>query len=109
MTSQLAYMWELVSGVMRDLLVPAFGTVYAALVVLALRAEGWRVRRRWDWQAAARSVDGALLWLGVIAAAAGVRVARVFFDLLVESSAEVGEWFLHRCGHAELPLRSRFS
>lgn len=101
-------MWEAVLRATLSLLSLTLGVLYAAVVLAAARAERWQAPFRWDWRAAEQSVDRALLWLGVMAAAGIVRLAKAVFELLVESSAEVGEWCLRRRGgHAEFPFRSR--
>src|SRR5436305_15286880 len=56
-----------------------------------------------------RSVLRVLVWFGFEVVTAAVRAARAFLDVLSETSAEVGEWFMARRNpERQAQFRSRF-
>lgn len=91
------------------LLLAAFGFLYAGLVLMAYRTEGHRYRLRLEKQDLAGSAAQLLVWLGVKAMAIVVRVGRTALEMLSDTSAEVGEWYIRRRGgEVEATFRSRF-
>lgn len=95
-------------GVLK-LLLAASGILYAGLVLMAYRTEGNSYRLRLDKQNAARSAVQLLVWLGVQAVAAIVRVGKATLEMLSDASAEVGEWYIRRRGgEVEAIFRSHF-
>lgn len=84
-------------GVLR-LLLAAFGILYAGLVLMAYGTEGDRYRLRLDRQDPAGSAKQLLVWLGVKAMAAVLRVGRTTLEMLSDASADVGEWYIRRRG-----------
>jgi hypothetical protein len=84
-------------GVLK-LLLAAFGILYAGLVLMAYRTEGDRYRPRLDKQDPVGSAAQLLVWLGVKAMGAIVRVGRATLEMLSDASAEVGEWYIRRRG-----------
>ena len=90
-------------------LLAALGVLYAGLVLMAYRTEGPRFQLRLDWQDPFRSVPQLLVWLGVRALAAIVRIGSGTWDMLSEASADLGERYVHPRGpEAEAIFRSRF-
>jgi hypothetical protein len=49
-----------------------------------------------------------VIWLGVIVVAGCVWIAKPIFNMLLEASAEVGEWFIRRSPAVQESIRSRF-
>ncbi|MGD0922997.1 MAG: hypothetical protein ABSA70_14735 [Terriglobia bacterium] len=87
----------------------ALAFLYAGLVLMAYRTEGPRFQLRADWQGPFRSAPQLLVWLGVRALAAIVRIGTGTWDMLSEASADLGEWYVRRRGpEAEAIFRSRF-
>jgi hypothetical protein len=48
------------------------------------------------------------VWLGVKVLEACLRFARAILNMLLEASAEVGEWFIRRTLAVQESVRSRF-
>ena len=92
-----------------DLLGLASLGVYGGLVAVGYATEGASYHFRLDPRNPFRSAERALVGIGVQAAGAGVRLARVALDDLFEASAEVGEWFTRRRSPSfQDRIRSRF-
>jgi len=53
-------------------------------------------------------VQHLVVWLGVKVLAACLRFAGAVFNMLLEASAEVGEWFMRRSPTVQESIRSRF-
>jgi hypothetical protein len=49
-----------------------------------------------------------LVWLGVKVLKACLRIARIVLNMLLEASAEVGEWFIGLIPAVQESVRSRF-
>ena|SRR5579864_5517875 len=93
----------------RFLLIALFGLVYAGLVLMTYTIFGPNYRLALDAEAPIRSVERLLIWIGVKVLHAAVRIIRASLDLLSETSAEVGDWFLRRAGRdVQAAYRSRF-
>jgi len=71
-------------------------------------ADGPHYRLSFDLRDPARSVVHLLVWLGVKVLQVGLRFARAFLNILLEASAEVGEWFMRRSPAVQESIRSRF-
>jgi len=90
-------------------LLAALGFLYAGLVLMAYRTEGPRFQLRVNWQDPFRSAQQLLVWLGVKAVAAIVRVGSSTWEMLSEASADLGEWYVRQRGdETEATFRSRF-
>jgi len=90
-------------------LLAALAFLYAGLVLMAYRTEGPRFQLRVDWQDPFRLAPQLLVWLGVRALAAIVRLGSSTWEILSETSADLGEWCIRRRGpRAEAIFRSRF-
>jgi hypothetical protein len=91
------------------LLLVAGVAVYAGLVLMSYRTDGPHSVLRLGLSDPARSAQRLLVWLGVKAVVAVMRIARGFFNALSEASAEVGEWFIRRRDpEVQAAVRSRF-
>jgi hypothetical protein len=100
---------EVVFWAVFKFLLAASGILYAGLVLMAYRMEGGRYRLRLDRQDPAGSAEQLLVWLGVKAIAAIVRVGRTALEMLSEAAADVGEWYIRRRGgEVEAMFRSHF-
>ena len=87
----------------------ALAFLYAGLVLMAYRTEGPRFQLRADWQGPFRSAPQLLVWLGVRALAAIIRIGSGTWDMLSEASADLGEWYVRRRGPEAVAIfRSRF-
>jgi hypothetical protein len=75
-------------------LLAALAFLYAGLVLMAYRTEGPRFQLRVDWQDPFRLAPQLLVWLGVRALAAIVRIGSGTWDMLSEASADLGEWYV---------------
>jgi hypothetical protein len=53
-------------------------------------------------------VQNLLVWLGVKVLDVCLRFAGAIFNMLLEASAEVGEWFMRRSPAVQQSIRSRF-
>jgi len=93
----------------RAVLLVLLGLVYVGLVLMTYAIFGPSYRLALDAEAPVRSTERLLIWLGVKVLHAGVRIFRASLDLLSETSAEVGDWFLRRAGRdVQAAYRSRF-
>jgi|SRR5690349_10165321 hypothetical protein len=85
------------------------GAAYLGLVLMSHYTLRSRYPLRLDLGHPARSALGLLVWFGVEVLRAGLRGSRSFLDLLSETSAEVGEWFMSRGSpERQAEFRSRF-
>jgi hypothetical protein len=83
--------------------------LYFGLVLMVYRLEGSRLRLRIEYHDPGRSALNLALWLGVKALAGIVHAAKATLDMLSDTSAEVGEWYLRHHEHAVHALhRPRF-
>jgi len=90
------------------LLLVAVG-VYGGLVYMSYSALRSPYPVRLNLGTPGRSVLRVLVWFGVEVVTAAVRAARAFLDVLSETSAEVGEWFMARRNpERQAQFRSRF-
>jgi hypothetical protein len=86
----------------------AAGAVYAGMVLMRFRTDRPHYRLSFDPRDLARSVEHLLVWLGVKVLEACLRIARVILNVLLEASAEVGEWFIRLIPAVQESIRSRF-
>ena len=94
---------------MEVFLVAAALAAYGVLVFMSYSTLPSRYPLKLDLGRPGRSALGLLVWWGVEAARAVMRVPRSLLDLLSESSADVGEWVMSRRGpEGQADFRSRF-
>ena len=88
----------------------AFAAValYAWMVLMRYRSDGPHYRLSLDPQDPARSLQHLAVWLGVRVLEGCLRMARVILNLLLEASADVGEWFIRLSPSVQESIRSRF-
>ena len=95
------------AGVRLAIILPVL--IYTGLVLMNYSTQGARYRLRLDPARPARSAGHLAVWVGVRAIGTVVHAATVVFDTLAETSAEVGEWFIHWRGpDAEARFHARF-
>jgi hypothetical protein len=102
-----AYLGILLGHLLTWLAVAA-GALYATLVLMRYRTDGPRYRLKLSLDAPARSIQHLVIWLGVKVVAACVWIAKPILNMLLEASAEVGEWFIRRSPAVQESIRSRF-
>jgi hypothetical protein len=86
----------------------AAGVLYAGMVLMTYRTDGPRNRLSFEFRDPVRSAEHLVVWLGVMALDACLRFARAILNMLLEASAEVGEWFISRSLTMQESVRSRF-
>jgi len=86
----------------------AAGTPYAGMVLMRYRPDGPRCRPGFQLRDPARSAQSIVVWLGVKALDGFLGIARLLLSVLLEASAEVGEWYLRRRHDMHENIRSRF-
>ena len=86
----------------------AAGALYAGMVLMRYRTDGPRYRLSFELRDPVRSVEHLVIWLGVKVLEACLRFARAILNMLLEASAEVGEWFISRSLTVQESVRSRF-
>jgi hypothetical protein len=99
---------SVVSGHLLTWLAFAAGALYAGMVLMRYRTDGPHHRLSFDLRDPARSVQHFLVWLGVKVLKACLRIARIVLNMLLEASAEVGEWFIGLIPAVQESVRSRF-
>jgi hypothetical protein len=92
-----------------ELLLVAGAIFYGGLVLMTYRTDGPCSQLRLELGNPARSAQRLLVWLGVKTVAFVLRALQLAFNMLSETSAEVGEWFLRRRNpEVQAAFRSRF-
>jgi hypothetical protein len=86
----------------------AAAALYAAMVVMRYRTDGPHYRLSFQLRDPARSVLHLVVWLGVRVFNACLRVANAILNMLLEASAEIGEWFIRLSPAVRESIRSRF-
>jgi len=86
----------------------AAGALYAGMVLIRYRTEGPHCRLSFQLQDPARSVQCLVVWLGVKVLGGCLRIARAILNMLLEASAEVGEWYIRVSPAVRESIRSRF-
>ena len=99
---------NIVFGHLLTWLAVAAGALYVGMVLMAYRTDGLRYRLRFELRDPARSAMHVVVWLGVKVLQACVWMASATLNMLVEASAEVGEWFMRRSTTVQESVRSRF-
>jgi len=99
---------SLLLGHLMTWLAVAAAALYVGLVVMMYRTDGPRYRLNFNLQNPARSAQHLAVWLGVKILEGCVRISRPILNMLLEASAEVGEWFMRRSPAAQESIRSRF-
>jgi hypothetical protein len=84
------------------------GALYVGMVMMRYHMDGPHCRLSFDLRDPARSVVHLVVWLGVRVLDACLRFARAILNILLEASAEVGEWFMRLSPTVEESIRSRF-
>ena len=90
------------------LLAVAAGAIYAGMVLMRYRTDRPHYRLSFELRDPARSVQNLVVWLGVKVLDGCLRFAGAIFNMLLEASAEVGEWFMRRSPAVRQSMRSRF-
>jgi hypothetical protein len=78
------------------------------MVLMRHHTDGPHYRLSFDLRDPARSVVHLVVWLGVKILEACLWFARTILNMLLEASAEVGEWFMRRSPAVQESIRSRF-
>ena len=99
---------SIVFGYLLKLVAVAAGALYVGMVLMRYRTDGPHCRLSFELRDPTRSVQNLVVWLGVRVFVACLRPARAIFDMLLEASAEVGEWFMRRSPAVRQSMRSRF-
>jgi hypothetical protein len=83
--------------------------LYSGMVLTNYAVRGSNYRVRFDFGDPAWSIKQLLVWCGVRLLAGIVRTIKAVLDLLIEASADVGEWFIStRSERVQAEFRSRF-
>jgi hypothetical protein len=99
---------SIVSGHLLKWAAIAAGAIYAGMVLMRYRTDGPNYRLSFELRSPARSLQHSVVWLGVKVFDACLRFAAAILNMLLEASAEVGEWFLRRSPTVQRSIRSRF-
>jgi hypothetical protein len=99
---------SIVFGHLLKWLAVAAGAIYAGMVLMRYRTDKPHYRLSFELRDPARSVQHLAVWLGVKVFDGCLRFAAVIFNMLLEASAEVGEWFLRRSPTVQQSIRARF-
>ena len=83
--------------------------LYCGMVLTNYAVRGSAYSVRFDFGDPAWSIKQLLVWCGVRLLAGIVRTIKAVLDLLIEASADVGEWFIStRSERVQAEFRSRF-
>lgn len=86
----------------------AAGAVYAGMVLMRFRMGRPHYRLSFELRDPGRSVQNLVVWLGVKVLEGCLRFASSISTILLEASAEVGEWYMRRSPAVQQRIRSRF-
>jgi hypothetical protein len=86
----------------------AAGVLYAGMVVMRHCTDGPHCCPVLQLRDPVRSAQRLGVWLGVKALEGFLGLARLLLSVLLEASAEVGEWYLRRRTDMRGKIRSRF-
>jgi hypothetical protein len=86
----------------------AAGALYAGMVLMRYRTDGPHYRLGFELRDPARSAQHLLVWLGLKVLVACLRIVRTILNMLLEASAEVGEWLIRLSPTVQESVRSRF-
>ena len=99
------------SGVESELfswLLASVGVLYVGMVMMRYRTDGARYPLGFDFRRPGSSVGALAVWLGVKVLDNLLLFASITLSVLLEASAEVGEWFMRRNPSVRQTIRSRF-
>ena len=82
--------------------------LYVGVVLTRYRTDGPHYRLSLEVQDPARSLQHFVVWLGVRVLEVCLRIAKAVLNMLLEASAEVGEWLMRRSPAVKQTVRSRF-
>jgi hypothetical protein len=99
---------SIVFGHLLRWLAVAAGALYAGMVLMRYRMDRPHYRLSFEVRDLTRSVVHLVVWLGVKVLQACLWFARAILNMLLEASAEVGEWFMRRSPTVAESVRSRF-
>ena len=99
---------SIVVGHLMTWLAVAAGALYAGMVLMRYRTDGPHYRLSFELRDPVRSVEHLVVWLGVKVLEVCVWFTRAILNMLLEASAEVGEWFIRRSLTMQESVRSRF-
>ena len=99
---------SIVFGHLLTWLAVAAGALYAGMVLMRYRMDGPHCRLSFELRDPAWSVVHLVVWLGVKVLEACLWIARAILNMLLEASAEVGEWVIRRSPAVQGSVRSRF-
>ena len=99
---------SIVFGAFLKLVTFVAGARYVGMVLMKYRTVGPHYRLNLELRDLASSAERLLVWLGVKVLDACLRSASVIFNMLLEASIEVAEWFIRRSPAVQERIRSRF-
>jgi hypothetical protein len=86
----------------------AAGALYTGMVLMRFRTDRPHYRLSFDPRDPGRSLEHLVIWLGVKVLEGCLRIASSILNMLLEASAEVGEWFIRLSPAVRESVRSRF-
>jgi hypothetical protein len=86
----------------------AAGALYAGMVLMRFHTDRPHYRLSFELRDPGRSVEHLVIWLGVKVLEGCLRIASSILNILLEASAEVGEWFIRLSPAVRESVRSRF-
>jgi hypothetical protein len=95
-------------GTLSRLLAVAAGALYAGIVLMRLRTDRPHYRLSFELRDPGRWVENLVIWPGVKVSEGCLRIASCILNILLEASAEVGEWFMRRSPAVVERIRARF-
>ncbi len=99
---------SIVFGALLKSLTVAGGALYAGMVLIKYRTVGRCYWLNLELRDPASAAEHLVVWLGVKVFAACLLMARAVFHMLLEASAEVGEWSMRRSPAVQEIIRSLF-
>lgn len=87
--------WTLFLGAVKLILLWVV-IIYAVQILIALRTEGAHDHLNLDRHDLAHSIERLLVWLGAWVLTSILAVLRASLNVLEDTSADIGEWVLHR-------------
>ena len=99
---------SIVSEALLKLLPVAAGALYVVIVLMRYRKHGLHYALHFELRNPARAAGHLVIWSGVKVLGAGIAFTKAFFNMLLEASAEVGEWVIRLSPAVQESVRSRF-
>ena len=99
---------SIVFGALSKLLAVAAGALYAWMVLMRFRTDRPHYRLSFELRDPGRSAGHLVIWLGVKVLEGCLRIASSILNILLEASAEVGEWFMRRNPAVQGRFRAHF-